>query len=86
MTTEEAQEFATEMVRPAHDVRTCQVNGIALLDLTMPDDHPVIMLEDKHEALAVAVRIVELAAELPEPPRVLRRATNVDEQLREMDQ
>jgi hypothetical protein len=41
---------------------------------------------DKYLARAIAVRLVELAAELPEPRRLLRRPTSVDDELQEMDQ
>ncbi|GAA3941962.1 hypothetical protein [Microbacterium soli] len=40
---------------------------------------------DKHLARAVAVRLVELAELLPEPPRILRRASDIDDGLREVD-
>lgn len=40
---------------------------------------------DKNTATALATRLVELAAQLPEPPRILRRATDVDRHLRALD-
>ncbi len=78
-------EEAQNMVQPARDVRTNQIAGIALINLPMPADHPVIMLEDKNLARAVAVRIVELANLLPEPPRILRRSTGINDELRGLD-
>lgn len=40
---------------------------------------------DEHLARAVAVRLVELAEQLPELPRILRRASDVDDELRSLD-
>lgn len=40
---------------------------------------------DKHLARAVAVRLVELAEKLPEPTRILRRASDIDDELRSLD-
>ncbi|WP_223626752.1 hypothetical protein [Microbacterium sp. EST19A] len=40
---------------------------------------------DKHLARAIAVRLVELAEKLPEPPRILRRASDIDDQLRGLE-
>ncbi|PVE95012.1 hypothetical protein [Microbacterium sp. TPD7012] len=50
------------------------------------DGYIAMSTADKHLARAIAVRLVELATELPEAPRLLRRPTSVDDELKEMDQ
>lgn len=86
MITEEQwnQNEANDIVRPPFD-NSGQLTAIALVDVTMPADHPALMLEDKNPARAVAVRLVELAEQLPEPPRILRRASDIDDELRSLD-
>ena len=83
MITDEAwnEAEAAEIVALSRDGDTGAPTHIVLLDTA-----EVVALElDKHLARAVAVRLVELAAHLPEPPRILRRASDIDDQLRERD-
>lgn len=40
---------------------------------------------DRNTANALAARLIELAEQLPEPPRLLRRAPGVDRHLRALD-
>ncbi|MBG9887051.1 hypothetical protein ABE10_11030 [Bacillus toyonensis] len=71
MLTEEAWnvDAAAEIVQLARDVNTGEPMEVLILDT-----FGVAVQElDKHLARAVAVRLVELAALLPEPPQILPR-------------
>lgn len=74
-------ESAAEIVQLARDVNTGQATEVLVLDTF---GVPVQEL-DKNLARAVAVRLVELAQQLPDPPRILRRDSDVDEQLRDLE-
>ncbi|WP_424937347.1 MULTISPECIES: hypothetical protein [Bacteria] len=72
---------AAEIVQLARDVNTGQPMEILILDTF---DAPAQEL-DKHLARAIAVRLVELAEQLPEPPRILRRSSDIDEAFRDRE-
>ncbi|MGM1018004.1 MAG: hypothetical protein ACQEW8_10750 [Actinomycetota bacterium] len=70
---------AEEIVHLFKDVTTGEPLFVSVLD----DVEGTYTHEmDKHLAHAVAARLVKLANELPEPPRILRRHRDVDDQLR----
>lgn len=55
---------------------------IGILD----DVHGIVIHElDKPGARALAYRLLQLADELPDPPRILRRPQAVDDHLREQE-
>jgi len=74
-------EEAADIVQLARDVNTDRPTEIVILD----DAYQAVQWLDKNLARAVAVRLVELAEQLPEPPRILRRASDIDEELRGRD-
>jgi len=74
-------EEAADIAQIARDVNTGQPTEIVLLD----DAYQAVQWLDKNLARAVAVRLVELAEQLPEPPRILRRASDVDVALRDRE-
>lgn len=76
-------DLASEMVLLARDVNTGQPTEVALIDPTMPEDHPPQII-NADLARAVARRLVTLADEI-EPPRTLRRPATVDEALRDRE-
>lgn len=84
MITEEQwnQNEAAEIVSVATDAATKVPMFVAVFD----DKGGVAHELDKHLARAVAVRLVELAERLPEPPRILRRSTDIDDELKGLDQ
>lgn len=72
---------ATEIAHLAYAVETGKPDHIVIVD----DANGVAQTLDCELARAVAVRLIELAAELPEPPRPIRRGVEVDERLRGLD-
>lgn len=75
-TREHAEELCAFAIGPSGP------DGIFILDL---DGRAATEALSKNVATALATRLVELAAQLPEPPRILRRATDVDRHLRALD-
>lgn len=75
------EETAAEIVDIAVDPITKKPLFVALFDT----ENRVAQELDKNLARAVAVRLVELAQELPDPPRILRRASDIDDQLRGLE-
>lgn len=73
----EAAEEAVVLMRTEH--------GAAALVGIVGDSGTVEVALDKNLAYAFAARILALAGELPDPPRILRRPTDIDDQLRERD-
>lgn len=74
-------ETASEIVDIAIDSATKKPLFVILFDTEMRIAHEL----DKDLARAVAVRLVELAQELPDPPRILRRPADTDEWLRGLE-
>lgn len=74
-------EEAAAIVQLAYEPDTKRPMFIAVLDGGERVAHEL----DKYLARELAVRLVELAAELPEPPRILRRASEVDDILRDLE-
>jgi len=72
---------AADIVQIVRDPVTDKALCVVVVDTT----DAVAQEFDKNLARAVAVRLVELAALLPDPPRILRRATDIDEQLRGLE-
>lgn len=70
---------AEEIVHLFKDAATGEPLFVSFLDEV---DHSYTYEMDKHLARAVAARLVELAEQLPEPPRILRRRRDVDDRLR----
>lgn len=58
---------------PAHVSVLDDVEGVPMYEL------------DRNLARAVAYRLLRLADELPEPPRILVRSSDVDERMREQE-
>lgn len=82
MTEEQWNEMAaSEIVDIAIDPLTRKPMFVVIFDTETRVAHEL----GKDIAHAVAVRLVELAQQLPDPPRVLRRATDVDDQLRGLE-
>lgn len=81
--TEEAwnAEEAADVVDLAIDVETKKPLDVVIFDI----EGRIAQNLDKHLARAVAVRLVELAEKLPEPRRILRRVSRIDDDLREVD-
>lgn len=75
------EETASEMVDIAIDPLTRKPMFVAIFDT----EGRIAQEFNKDLARAVAVRLVELAQQLPDPPRILRRATDVDDQLRGLE-
>jgi hypothetical protein len=74
-------ESAAETIVLAYDIETHKPDFIAILD----EAGDIAQRVDKEYARALAVRLVELAQELPVPPRILRRASDIDDQLRGLE-
>lgn len=74
-------ESAAETVVLAYDTETHKPDFIAILD----EAGDIAQRVDKEYARALAVRLVELAQELPDPPRILRRASEIDDHLRGLE-
>lgn len=70
-------ETAAEIVAVAYNPATNKPEHLVILDGGVG----VAQELDKHLARAVAVRLVELAEQLPEPPRILRRDSDIDDEL-----
>lgn len=77
-----AAESAAEVVVLAYDVETHKPDFVAILDET---GEIAISTADKQFLRALAVRLVDLAQELPDPPRTLRRASGIDDLLRDLE-
>ncbi|RKS84825.1 hypothetical protein DEU37_2882 [Microbacterium sp. AG790] len=75
-----ACEAATIAVH-GRDLATGTVTAILLLDTC----GEVAQEIDRDLAKALALRLLDLADDLPEPVRIVRRAADVDEHLRELD-
>lgn len=65
---------AADLVQLTREVDTGQPAEVVILDTF----NNVAQTFDKHLARAVAVRLVELAALLPEPPRILPRESDLN--------
>ncbi|AKV86385.1 hypothetical protein AKG07_08810 [Microbacterium sp. CGR1] len=74
-------ETASEIVDIAIDPLTRKPMFVAIFDT----QGRIAQELDKNLARVVAVRLVELAQQLPDPPRILRRSTEVDDQLRGLE-
>lgn len=73
---------AAETVVMGFNPETKRPDFIAILDET---GEIAVSTSDKHFARALAVRLVELSAELPDPPRILRRSSDIDDRLRGLE-
>ncbi|MDQ1130241.1 hypothetical protein [Microbacterium sp. SORGH_AS_0888] len=75
------KETAAEIAVLARDIGTLKPTRILLLDTC---NRPVQEL-DRDLARALALRLLDLCDDLPEPARPIRRPTSVDEWLRDLD-
>lgn len=75
------EETVAEIVDIAFDPATKKPLFVMLFDT----ENRIAQELDKNLARAIAVRLVELAQELPDPPRILRRASDIDDQLRGLE-
>lgn len=74
-------EYAAEIVTILTETETGK-KSIAVLS---EDCERIVHELDKHAALAVAVRLIELSTQLPAPPRILRRSSEIEDELRDRD-